>query len=174
MKLVSIVVLTYNQLEECTKPCIDSLYRYTERNDFELIVVDNDSKDGTPEYLRSIVSHHDNMRVILNSVNKGYAAGNNDGIKVAKGDFIILLNNDTLVSPGWLDQILSPLHSDESVGMVGPVSNSVGNEQRINIEGLDESNYVERAADYIIDNSSVSDRDAKIGFLLCRIKKICN
>ena len=104
--MTSIVVLTYNQLEDCTKSCIESIYKYTDIKDFELIVVDNDSQDGTPEYLKSIEPNYSNISIILNDTNKGYSAGNNDGIKVSKGEYVILLNNDTLVSEDWLEQIL--------------------------------------------------------------------
>ena len=169
--MISIVVLTYNQLEDCTKPCIESIYKYTEKKDFELIVVDNDSKDETPDYLRSMVSKYENMKIILNALNKGYAGGNNDGIKASNGDYIILLNNDTLVSPGWLEQILSPFKTDPMIGMVGPVSNSVGNEQRINIPDIDENNYIEKAAEYITKNSAEFTDTQRLGFYCVALRK---
>ena len=117
--MTSLVVLTYNQLEDCTKSCIESIYKYTDIKDFELIVVDNDSQDGTPEYLKEIEPNYSNMQIILNDANKGYSAGNNDGIKASKGKYVILLNNDTLVSENWLEQILKPFKKDKDTGFIG-------------------------------------------------------
>ena len=120
---VSIVVLTYNQIEY-TRQCVDSLIAHT-RQPYELILVDNGSRDGTPEYLRSIAG----AKVILNSENLGYAAGNNLGIAVAEGDYIVLLNNDAIVTEGWLDRLVAPMERDRSIGFVGPRSNYVAGAQ---------------------------------------------
>jgi len=169
--MTSIVVLTYNQLEDCTKSCIESIYKYTNIEEFELIVVDNDSQDGTPEYLKSIEPNYTNIKVILNDTNKGYSAGNNDGIKASKGEYVILLNNDTLVSQNWLEQILKPFKKDKSIGMVGPISNSVGNEQRVNIDGLNDKNYNEKISKYINDNKDVITYTQRLGFFCVAIKK---
>jgi len=169
--LISIVVLTYNQLEECTKSCIESIYKYRANEEFELIVVDNNSQDNTVEYLRSIVSTYPNMTIICNDTNKGYAGGNNDGIRVAKGDYVILLNNDTLVSEGWLKKIVKPFVQDRKVGLVGPISNSVGNEQRVNIEGLSEKNYNEKSRSYTEANEGVIFQTQRLGFFCVAIKK---
>ena len=169
--MTSIVVLTYNQLEDCTKPCIESIYKYTGINEFELIVVDNNSHDGTPEYLKSIEPNHQNMTIILNDINKGYSAGNNDGINASKGEFVILLNNDTLVSEGWLEKIMKPFTKDQSIGMVGPISNSVGNEQKVNINDLNEKNYNKKILKYISENKDVITYTKRLGFFCVAIKK---
>ncbi len=169
--MTSIVVLTYNQLKDCTEPCINSIYKYTDSNDFELIIVDNDSKDGTQEYLKDIETKYTNLKIILNSTNKGYSAGNNDGIKASKGDFVILLNNDTLVSDNWLEKMLTPFFIDSNIGMVGPISNSVGNEQRVNIDGLNHKNYNDKIVQYITDNKDVVTKTQRLGFFCVAIKK---
>tara|TARA_B110000977_G_C11030457_1_gene475024 strand:- start:377 stop:1402 length:1026 start_codon:yes stop_codon:yes gene_type:complete len=169
--VISIIVLTYNQLDDCTKPCIESIYEYTNISDFELIVVDNDSKDGTQEYLKDIESKHTNLKIILNITNKGYSAGNNDGIEASKGDFVILLNNDTLVSKNWLERILEPFSTDKKIGMVGPVSNSVGNEQKVNIDGLNDKNYNTKIVQYVIDNKDIVTTTQRLGFFCVAIKK---
>jgi len=169
--MTSIVVLTYNQLEDCTKSCIESIYKYTNIEEFELIVVDNDSQDGTPEYLKNIEPNYSNMSIILNDTNKGYSGGNNDGIKASKGNYVILLNNDTLVSQNWLEQILKPFKKDKSIGMVGPISNSVGNEQRVNIDGLNDKNYNEKIAQYIDSNKDIVTITQRLGFFCVAIRK---
>ena len=131
MNLTSIIILAYNSLSDTTKPCVESIIKNTPEDIYELIIVDNGSSDGTPEYLRKLALKNDNVRLQLNPTNKGYSAGNNDGIKIARGEYIVLLNSDTLVPPGWLDSLLAPLTVDDNIALAGPITNSCGNEQRI-------------------------------------------
>jgi GT2 family glycosyltransferase len=98
---------------------------------FDLILVDNASTDGTAEYLKELERQHANVHVILNRNNLGFAAGNNIGLQRAReSDYIILLNNDTVVPIGWMARLARYLR-DPEIGMVGPVTNSIGNEARI-------------------------------------------
>ncbi|MEK6288857.1 MAG: glycosyltransferase, partial [Acidobacteriota bacterium] len=127
----SIIVVTYNNLA-LNKLCLESIIRNTEYPNYEVIVVDNDSIDGTPAYLRYLVAQHPNINVILNSQNNGFARANNQGIARSTGEYIVLLNNDTIVPPGWLSRLLRHLEHKE-VGMVGPVTNFVGNEAKIEV-----------------------------------------
>lgn len=96
MKL-SIITLTYNKLNY-TKKFIESLYRYTK--DFELIIIDNGSTDGTIEYLKTLP----NIKTIFNSENLGFSKGNNQGIEIAQGEYIGFLNNDILLYPNWFEE----------------------------------------------------------------------
>lgn len=96
MKL-SIITLTYNKLKY-TKNFIKSLYEYT--RDFELIIVDNGSTDGTAEYLKTL----DGVKLILNKENLGYSKGNNQGLEIAQGEYIGFLNNDILLYPNWFEE----------------------------------------------------------------------
>jgi GT2 family glycosyltransferase len=131
----SIVIVTYNGLLEHTIPCLESIFRGTGDEDYEVIAVDNNSSDGTPAYLTELAGREPRLKCVLNATNRGFAGGNNDGIRVATGRVIVLLNNDTRVSDGWLSRMRSTLLADRSVGLVGPVSNAVGNEQKIFISG---------------------------------------
>ena len=160
----SIIVLCYNGLEETTRPCLESIIKNTPAGSYELIVVDNASVDGTAEYLKAFAAKHENVVLQLNDINKGYAGGNNDGIKLAQGQYIVLLNNDTLVPKEWLERLLKILKEQPSVGLVGPVTNSAGNEQRIELEGLNEKNYEEIAAAYIERQKGVWFNTEKLGF----------
>lgn len=83
----SIVILTHNQLEY-TKLCIESIRKYTKKNSYEMIVVDNASIDGTQEWLRQ----QEDILSIFNDVNLGFPKGCNQGIEVSSGDNILLLN----------------------------------------------------------------------------------
>ena len=160
----SIVVLCYNGLEETTRPCLESIIANTPLDSNELIVVDNASADGTAAYLSTFASQHSNVRIQLNDTNKGYAGGNNDGIKLAKGQYIILLNNDTLVSQGWLDKLLKLFNQQPEVGLIGPVTNSAGNEQRVELDGLNERSFEAIADAYIERQKGIWFFTEKLGF----------
>lgn len=134
-KLVSIIIISYNGLFETTEPCLRSIFEQTDYPDYEVIVVDNCSADGTQEYLKALSAEEHRLKCIFNVENRGFAGGNNDAIKVANGRFLVLLNSDTLVQKGWLQRIVSVLAADDSIGLVGPVSNSAGNEQTIFTSG---------------------------------------
>ncbi|WP_167568676.1 glycosyltransferase [Brevibacillus migulae] len=137
---VSIIIVTYNNWSY-TKQCLDSLFRNNGYPNVEIIIVDNDSSDETRIQLARI--QHPQLKVILSPTNTGFAGGNSIGCQAATGEYIILLNNDTIVPPGWLERLLTPLQKDPSLGMVGPMSNSVGNDQMLDhfvgnaIEGAD-------------------------------------
>jgi GT2 family glycosyltransferase len=94
--------------------------------------VDNCSQDGTQEYLRQLSSRKDNVKLVFNERNHGFAYANNQGIRLADGEYIILLNNDTIVTPGWIHRLLRHLR-DKRIGMVGPVTNSSGNRAQISV-----------------------------------------
>ncbi len=132
---VSIVIVTYNNLNY-TKMCLESIFTKTGYPNYEIIIVDNASTDGLREYLRALQQERNTVRIILNSFNEGFAAANNRGIRESRGEFLILLNNDTIVTRGWITGLVSHLRNPE-VGLVGPVTNSVGNEAKINVEYTD-------------------------------------
>jgi len=129
LQKASIVILTYNNLNY-TRLCLEGIFSRLAGMDFEAIVVDNASTDGTPAYLQSLSGAHSNLRVIWNDVNMGFARGNNLGASRATGDVLVFLNNDTLVTPGWLGGLAAYL-DDTRVGMVGPLTNSSGNESQV-------------------------------------------
>ena len=125
----SIIVVTYNNVV-LNKLCLESIIRNTEYPNYEVIVVDNASKDGTQTYLRYMAAQHPNIHLILNSANNGFARANNQGIQQSTGEFVVLLNNDTVVPPGWLSRLIQHLRNAD-IGVIGPVTNFVGNEAKI-------------------------------------------
>lgn len=127
--LTSLIILTYNELEY-TKKCIKSIKRRTPQ-DHEIIFVDNGSTDGTVKWLREQVKGHKNFRLIENGKNLGFAKGCNQGIEASQGEFILLLNNDTVVSEGWLGRMLECLAFAPDAGIVGPMTNSISGLQAI-------------------------------------------
>ncbi|MBO4939194.1 MAG: glycosyltransferase [Oscillospiraceae bacterium] len=133
---VSVVVLCYNQLDY-TKQCVESILDQTAYPNYELILVDNNSTDDTAEYLREMEKKDERIKIVLNTTNRGFAGGNNDGIAVSDGEYIVLLNNDTLVTRGWLTGMTKHFRRSPKVGMVGAVTNSIGNEAQIDVSYKD-------------------------------------
>ena len=127
--LTSIIILTFNQLKH-TKLCLQSIEKCTPQP-HELILVDNGSTDGTLGYLRKYANDRNNVRVISNKENLGFAAGNNQGLAVANGNYVLMLNNDTVVTEGWLGRMLSVFERYPEVGIVGPVSNNISGPQQV-------------------------------------------
>lgn len=125
----SIVILTFNQLEY-TKLCVESIIKFTPEP-HEIIFVDNGSSDGTVRWLKTQCIRHQNYRLIRNKTNKGFAAGCNQGIEAAYGEYILLLNNDVIVTPNWLTGMLNCLNSDIKSGIVGPMTNNISGPQRV-------------------------------------------
>ncbi|NIS74273.1 MAG: glycosyltransferase [Deltaproteobacteria bacterium] len=167
----SVIIVTFNNLESATKPCIESIYDYTDVGDFELIVVDNDSTDGTKEYLGLLKEEHPNVKIKINNENKGFAGGNNDGLRLAEGKYLVLLNNDTLVTPGWLDSLLLPLEKDRQIGLVGPISNAVGNEQMVTLEGMTEKSYVAVSEKYTRIHGNCRFDTERLGFFCVAMRR---
>ena len=132
--LVSIVMLTYNQLDD-TKICVESLFKHTQGINFELIFVDNGStKDKTKEYLEELKKQHSNIKTIYNDENLGFACANNQGIEISEGEYVLLLNNDVILSDGWLDKLLLVLKSNKKAGMVVPCTNHASGRQKVVFE----------------------------------------
>lgn len=86
----------------------------------EVLLVDNASSDGTP----ALASKIPGLRVIKNKKNLGFAAGNNVGIKAARGKDVVLLNNDTVVAPGWLETLQRHALTIPDLGLLGPATNT--------------------------------------------------
>lgn len=128
---VSIIILSYNHpdLMELT---IESVLHRSFYPNMEIIVVDNASNQETVTLLKKYIKFK-NVKLIFNKVNYGFAKGNNIGLKKSTGDYIILLNNDVIVTPGWISRLLFYTKKD-NIGLVGPVTNSIGNEAKIDID----------------------------------------
>jgi len=110
---LSIIILSWNT-KELLKNCLDSLPK---KKDYEVIVVDNASTDGSREFLKE----KRGIEVIFNKKNLGFAKGNNQGLKKAKGEYTLLLNSDTVVRPGALKKLVSYLDRNPRILAVSPL-----------------------------------------------------
>lgn len=119
MKKLSIIILTYNT-QDLTLNCLRSLSQQNlnlKNSDFEVILVDNNSHDGT---LAAVKKSYPWVKILKNSENLGFAAGNNPAIKKAKGEIVLLLNSDTLVPDATLQAMLDFLRENPDVGAATP------------------------------------------------------
>jgi len=118
---VSIVIPTYNHCNDLLKPCIESIIKYTDFKDMEVIISSNGSKDNTKEYVESLGKP---FKLIWEEKAVGFSQAVNNGIEASVGDYIILLNNDIVLLPQkknvWIDMLLDPF-KDEKVGITGPI-----------------------------------------------------
>ena len=124
----SIVMLAHNSLA-LTIGCINSIFKKTK--DFELIIVDNNSTDGTVGYLKELDKMYDNVNVTFNPENYSFAKACNQGLELATGEYVIFLSNDIVVSDGWADKMDNhfkkvPL---SNIGAIGPVSSMSNGKQ---------------------------------------------
>ena len=127
---VSAVVVTWNN-REWNARCLASLRERNEWPNLEVVVVDNASSDGSPELLREEAERDGRVRLVLNETNAGFAAANNQGLALATGDVLVLLNNDTAMTRGAFAALVRHLHADSTIGLLGPSTNEIANEGRV-------------------------------------------
>jgi GT2 family glycosyltransferase len=158
--LVSIIIPTFNH-RAMTERCVASI-RGATTLPYEILIVDNGSMDGTGPWARG-----QGLRVIANGENRGFPAACNQGIRAADGVYLLLLNNDTVVSPGWLDRLLAHAQADPAIGLVAPSTNFAGNCQQIPADyGTHEGflTFAERLA--VAHAGEADEADALIGLCL--------
>jgi GT2 family glycosyltransferase len=119
---VSIVIPMFNALVY-TQRCLESIQSSPTSIPFEIILVNNGSTDDTRNWIESYRKDRPNIRLISHETNLGFGAGVNTGIRESAGDYIVILNNDTVVTPQWLDRMLSVFPQDHEIGIVSPLTN---------------------------------------------------
>ena len=110
---VSVVIANLNR-RDLLEQCLESLWKQT-FTDFEVIVVDNGSSDGSPAFLHSV--QNPRLKVVELSTNRGFAGGCNAGIAVAHGRYIATLNNDAEADPQWMAELVRAMEASSTVGM---------------------------------------------------------
>ncbi len=116
---VSIIVLGYNG-EKYLRDAFDSLFNLNFSKDYyEIIYVDNGSTDNSCKIAEEYQNKYKNIRVIRNKSNLGFSAGNNIGIRVAKGKYVALFNQDAIAEKGWLRELVELMEQDQKIGAVG-------------------------------------------------------
>jgi len=124
-ELTSIVILNFNGLEHI-KICISSIRERTS-SPYDIIVVDNASSDGSVEYLRK----QTDIVLVENKTNIGCPPARAQAMALARGQYVVMLDNDTVVTPGWLTTLINYFKTNPDVGLLGPRSNFVSGQQLV-------------------------------------------
>lgn len=113
---LSIIIISFNT-KKLTHECISSVIKNTKGISFEIIVIDNDSKDGSNKMLTALAKKHSFVRIILNHENSGFGKANNQGMKIARGRYLLLLNSDTKVLDDVLTKTVSWMDKNPKAGI---------------------------------------------------------
>lgn len=126
--VTSIIVVTHNNLRY-TQECLRAVLEHT-TVPYELLIIDNGSSDETQQWLSKFCRQHAQCRSIFNTSNLGFPKAVNQGLRMANGDNVVLLNNDVVVTDGWLEGLLQVAQNYENVGLVGPMTNEISGAQK--------------------------------------------
>ncbi|MDB5119515.1 MAG: glycosyltransferase family 2 protein [Sphingobacteriales bacterium] len=137
MSLVSIITVNYNH-NHITEELLGSIYLLNKYSETEIIVVDNGS-DTNP--VHEWGNKYPDVTFIRSDVNLGFAGGNNLGIKVAKGEFLFLINNDTEFTGGLIEQLLSTMYRNQQIGILSPKIRYFHKPELLQYVGFTEMNY---------------------------------
>lgn len=133
---LSIIIVNWNT-QKLLRDCLGSIFKYTKGLNYEIIVVDNGSADGSVEFIKSLTSSRVNelknplinnsliknkiiIKLIKNKNNLGFAKANNQGIRIAKGDYILLLNSDTKITENAFKKMVNFAEAKPKLGIAGP------------------------------------------------------
>jgi len=114
-KKISFIIVTYNKFF-LLKQCLDSLFKYCGSLNLEVIIVDNNS---TEKGLDELLANYANIKLIKNNVNNGFGKANNQGFEIAKGDYVVCLNNDTILTEDIITPLISELEKADKHTIVG-------------------------------------------------------
>ena len=163
--MISIIIPIYNQ-HEMTADCIEAI-RLCTTGEYEIVLVDNGSDPPIKKPYAGFV----NVELIRNDDNKGFPVAVNQGVEAAKGDNIILLNNDVIVTPGWAEQLCAWF---DEFGIVTPVTNYCAGMQRVSIQTYENTAELNKeAAFYANENAGrVEEVNWVIGFCMAFKKSL--
>jgi polysaccharide pyruvyl transferase CsaB len=172
---VSIVVVT-RENRDLNRLCLESVRARTEWPNFEVLVVDNGSADGTVELLRELAHSWPRLSVIENAENRGFAAAVNQGFAAAATTaaapaFLVMLNNDTVVTRGWLTALLAHLRGDPKLGLVGPVTNAISNEAQVDIGYRGLAELPAKAAQWVQSHDGESFAIPMLAFFCAALRR---
>ncbi len=119
----SVIIPTFNHCEDLLKPCLNSIIQHTTLTDIEIIIVANGCTDNTKEFVLSL---GEPFKLLWHEKQLGYTKSTNLGIAYSRGEFVILMNNDTVLldfqqKNDWLNLLHAPFLSNEKMGITGPL-----------------------------------------------------
>lgn len=136
-----IIIPVWNELE-ATRRCLDSIFKNTAL-EFRIIIIDNGSEPPAGDYLLKLKKEKQNIILIKNEQNLGFVKATNQGLKITTADYICLLNNDTVVSASWLENIIKIINLSKEIGIANPQSNDLGQ----GLKGLSIDDYAKKIKD---------------------------
>ena len=117
---VSVIILNYNGIKSLGKTllgdCLSSVLE-SDYDDFELIFYDNGSVDKSLEFVKEKFGQNSRLKIIVGSKNSGFAQGNNLAFAHTRGNYIVLLNNDAVVEPNWIKELIKVMEADLTIGI---------------------------------------------------------
>lgn len=167
----SVIIVSYNNWANTTGPCLASILADPQHHELEIIVVDNASHDETPRELARMATATQNIVPIFNQTNRGFSGGNNDGVAMAHSDIVILLNSDTTVPPGALNNLSRLLRNHDDWDMIGPVSNAAGTEQQIFIQERSPDAIIQEGATWCAHSQNAHFLSERLDFFCVAIRK---
>lgn len=150
MDLISLVIINYNNKAYLNR-CLTSILNQTYKN-FEIIFIDNESKDGSFEFMKEEYSDKKNILLIRNEVNNGYAGAANQGIKISKGKYVMILNPDIIMEEDFIEKMYKFINSDESIGALS------GKLLKYDFENDKKLNYIDSAGIIMFKSTRCIDR----------------
>lgn len=117
---LSVIILNYNS-KDFLLPCLKGITEYTQDLDYEIIIVDNASNDGSVDYIeQKLLPRFARLRLVRAASNRGYAAGNNLGIRAASGRYLLIMNPDIIIWDNALRRLVDFMEAHPQVGLAGP------------------------------------------------------
>jgi GT2 family glycosyltransferase len=142
--VLSLVVLGFRNFDVTTRACLDSLVPWLDDPEVELLVIDNGSPDDSAQKTAAWCATHPQARCLLSESNRGFAGGMNWGAAQAHGQWLLLVNNDTIFPLGAIDALKRAIkEAPADVAMLGPVTNAAGNGQRLWQPGATHAQWLE-------------------------------
>src|SRR6266404_3338920 len=126
---LSIIIINYNT-RELTLDCIKSVKEFTKDIRYEIILIENSTKN------EEVIKSFKGIKIVRNKINNGFSGANNQGIKLAKGKYVLFLNSDTLLVENSLDKMVEWMNSHPKVGVVSPTLLYKNNELQTNGGGF--------------------------------------
>jgi GT2 family glycosyltransferase len=141
---LSLVVLGFRNFDATTRVCLDSLVPWLDDPEVEVLVIDNGSPDDSAQKTAAWCAAHPQARCLLSESNRGFSGGMNWGVAQARGQWLLLVNNDTIFPTGAIDALKRVIREAPSdVAMLGPVTNAAGNGQRLWQPGATHAQWLE-------------------------------
>lgn len=138
----TVAVPVYNALS-VVRPCLASVVRWTDLEQFSLLIVNDGSDHHVTEELHRFAADHPGVEVLDNERNLGFVRTCNRAMAVTRTDYLVLLNSDTIVTPRWLDKIVAAMEGDSRIALASPISNFA---PHMRIDMLPGHDYLQMAA----------------------------